>query len=139
MIQRTFPKLFRRTVFTQFWSPRIDGGDEPSDPDRPDDGNTTCPPFRLAQAARSRQRPKSHDLDHRKHRAHFGAPRPADSIWTVQNDSMIAIVGVLLLVWLVVAVLGFVIKGLVWLAIIGLILFVVTAAYGWVKRKASSR
>jgi hypothetical protein len=52
---------------------------------------------------------------------------------------MIAIVGVLLLVWLVVAVLGFVIKGLVWLAIIGLILFVVTAAYGWVKRKASSR
>jgi hypothetical protein len=48
-------------------------------------------------------------------------------------------VGVLLLVWLVVAVLGFVIKGLVWLAIIGLILFVVTAAYGWVKRKASSR
>jgi hypothetical protein len=57
----------------------------------------------------------------------------------VQNDSMIAIVGVLLLVWLVVAVLGFVIKGLVWLAIIGLILFVVTAAYGWVKRKASSR
>ncbi len=52
---------------------------------------------------------------------------------------MIAIVGVLLLVWLVVAVLGFVIKGLVWLAIIGLILFVVTAGYGWVKRKASAR
>ena len=57
----------------------------------------------------------------------------------VQNGPMIAIVGVLLLVWLVVAVLGFVIKGLVWLAIIGLILFVVTAGYGWVKRKASAR
>lgn len=52
---------------------------------------------------------------------------------------MIAIVGVLLLVWIVVAVLGFVIKGLVWLAIIALILFVVTAVYGWIKRKATSR
>ncbi|QNK84052.1 hypothetical protein [Nakamurella sp. PAMC28650] len=52
---------------------------------------------------------------------------------------MIAIVGVLLLVWLVVAVLGFVLKGVLWLAILGLILFVVTAAYGWVKRKASAR
>jgi hypothetical protein len=57
----------------------------------------------------------------------------------VQNGIMIAIVGVLLLVWLVVAVLGFVLKGVLWLAILGLILFVVTAAYGWVKRKASAR
>lgn len=57
----------------------------------------------------------------------------------MQNGTMIAIVGVLLLVWLVVAVLGFVLKGVLWLAILGLILFVVTAAYGWVKRKASAR
>lgn len=52
---------------------------------------------------------------------------------------MIAIIGVLLLVWLVVAVLGFVIKGLLWLAVIGVILFLVTAAVGWVRRKAVSR
>lgn len=52
---------------------------------------------------------------------------------------MIAIVGVLLLVWLVVAVLGFVIKGLVWLAIIGIILFLVTAVFGWIRRKAAAR
>ncbi|MET3806536.1 putative membrane protein [Nakamurella sp. UYEF19] len=51
---------------------------------------------------------------------------------------MLAIIGILLVVWIVVAVLGFVIKGLVWLAIIGLILFLATAAFGWVKRKASS-
>jgi hypothetical protein len=41
---------------------------------------------------------------------------------------------VLLVVWLVLAVLGFVIKGLVWLAIIGIILFVATAIWGWIRR-----
>jgi hypothetical protein len=40
------------------------------------------------------------------------------------------IILLLLLVWLVLAVLGFVIKGLIWLAIIGLVLFVVTGAFG---------
>jgi hypothetical protein len=49
---------------------------------------------------------------------------------------MLALVGVLLVVWVVLAVLGFVIKGLVWLAIVGIVLFVATAAFGWVKRKA---
>lgn len=41
-----------------------------------------------------------------------------------------------MVVWVVLAVLGFVIKGLVWLAIVGIVLFVATAAFGWVKRKA---
>ena len=50
-----------------------------------------------------------------------------------------AIVGVLLVVWIVLAVVGFVVKSLLWLAIVALVLFVITAAYGWVKRKASSR
>jgi hypothetical protein len=49
---------------------------------------------------------------------------------------MLALVGVLLVVWVVLAVLGFVIKGLVWLAIVGIVLFVATAAFGWVRRKA---
>ena len=40
------------------------------------------------------------------------------------------IIVLLLVIWLVISVLGFVIKGLVWLAIIGLILFVVTGAVG---------
>ena len=52
---------------------------------------------------------------------------------------MLAIVGVLLVVWIVLAVVGFVVKSLFWLAIVALVLFVITAAYGWVKRKASSR
>jgi NADH:ubiquinone oxidoreductase subunit 3 (subunit A) len=41
---------------------------------------------------------------------------------------------VLLVVWLVLAILGFVIKGLVWLAIIGIILFIATAIWGWIRR-----
>ncbi len=43
----------------------------------------------------------------------------------------------LLVIWIVVAVLGFVIKGLIWLAIIGLVLFVATAAWGALKRRTS--
>lgn len=42
----------------------------------------------------------------------------------------------LLIVWLVLSILGFVVKGLLWLAIIGLVLFVATAVWGWLKRKA---
>lgn len=47
---------------------------------------------------------------------------------------MVALIGVLLVVWIVVAVLGFVIKGLIWLAVVGIILFLVTAVFGWIKR-----
>jgi LPXTG-motif cell wall-anchored protein len=42
----------------------------------------------------------------------------------------------LLIIWLVLSILGFVLEGLLWLAVIGLVLFVATAAWGWVKRKA---
>ncbi|CCQ44553.1 putative membrane protein [Pseudarthrobacter siccitolerans] len=43
----------------------------------------------------------------------------------------------LLIIWLVLSILGFVIKGLLWLAFIGLILFVATAVWGWLKRRTS--
>ncbi|WP_458781199.1 LPXTG cell wall anchor domain-containing protein [Arthrobacter sp. D3-16] len=42
----------------------------------------------------------------------------------------------LLVIWLVLSILGFIIEGLLWLALIGLVLFAATAAWGWVKRKA---
>ena len=35
------------------------------------------------------------------------------------------------------SILGFVVKGLLWLALIGLVLFVATAVWGWFKRKAN--
>jgi type IV secretory pathway VirB3-like protein len=54
-------------------------------------------------------------------------------------DSMLALIGILLVVWVVLAVVGFVVKSLLWLAIVAIILFVITAAFGWVKRKATTR
>lgn len=44
---------------------------------------------------------------------------------------------VLLVVWLVLAVLGFVIHGLVWLAIIGIVLFLATGVWGFIQRRAA--
>lgn len=51
---------------------------------------------------------------------------------------MLGLILFLLLVWVVVAVIGAVVEGLFWLLIIGVVLFLATAAWGWVKRKSSS-
>ncbi len=40
----------------------------------------------------------------------------------------------LLAAWIVVSVLGLIIKGLIWLFVIGVILFVATSVFGWSKR-----
>lgn len=50
---------------------------------------------------------------------------------------MIALLVILLLIWLGLGIIGFVIKGLIWLGIIGLVLFVITAIVGWVRRKTN--
>jgi hypothetical protein len=47
---------------------------------------------------------------------------------------VLRLVGFLLVVWLVISVVGAVIEGLFWLAVVGLVLFVLTAAVGWGKR-----
>ncbi len=47
---------------------------------------------------------------------------------------MLRFLGLLLVVWLVVTVAGAVIKGLFWLAVVGVLFFVATAAIGWSKR-----
>jgi hypothetical protein len=47
---------------------------------------------------------------------------------------VLRLVGFLLVVWVVVSVVGAVIEGLFWLAVVGLVLFVLTAAVGWGKR-----
>ena len=51
---------------------------------------------------------------------------------------MLAFLGVLLVIWLVLAVLGFVIKGLFWLAIIAIVLFLATGAYGAIKQRSGT-
>lgn len=50
---------------------------------------------------------------------------------------MWTILVILLLIWLAMSVAGFVIKGLLWLAVLGIILFVATAIYGFIKNKAT--
>ncbi|WP_370964303.1 hypothetical protein [Amycolatopsis sp. cg9] len=52
---------------------------------------------------------------------------------------MMILIVVLLVLWLIAAVIGFAFKGLVWLAIIGVVLFAGTAAIGFVRRKALRR
>lgn len=50
---------------------------------------------------------------------------------------MTTVIVILLVVWLVLAILGAVLEGLFWLTVVGVVLLVGTAIYGWVKRKAS--
>ena len=54
------------------------------------------------------------------------------------DRDMLGLIGFLLVLWLVFVVVGFVAKGLLWLAILGIVLFVATAAWGWIKRNAST-
>ena len=50
--------------------------------------------------------------------------------------TILLILVVILAVWLAVSVLGFVIKGLFWLAIIGLVLFLATSLFGFMQNKS---
>ncbi|MCZ2857616.1 hypothetical protein [Blastococcus sp. VKM Ac-2987] len=49
---------------------------------------------------------------------------------------MLGLIGLLLVIWLVLAVVGAVVEGLFWLLVVGVVLFLATAAYGWVKRNS---
>ncbi|WP_217180266.1 hypothetical protein [Streptomyces sp. AC495_CC817] len=46
---------------------------------------------------------------------------------------------ILLIMWAGVSVLGFAVKGLFWLAIIGIVLFVGTAVFGMLRRGSTTR
>ncbi|ABY22201.1 hypothetical protein RSal33209_0451 [Renibacterium salmoninarum ATCC 33209] len=50
---------------------------------------------------------------------------------------MLQIILIILVVWIGLVVLGFLIKGLFWLAVVGVILFLATAAFGWLKRNSN--
>ncbi|MCW4386581.1 hypothetical protein OH146_12435 [Salinibacterium sp. SYSU T00001] len=50
---------------------------------------------------------------------------------------MLKIILILLAIWIVLSIIGFVVEGLFWLAVIGLILFVGTAIYGAIKGRGS--
>lgn len=50
---------------------------------------------------------------------------------------MKALIIALLVVWLVFALLGVIIEGLLWLLVIGVVLFLATAAWGWFKLRSA--
>ena len=52
---------------------------------------------------------------------------------------MIGLLVALLVIWVVLSVIGFAVKGLFWLAVVGIILFLGTAAVGFVRRNAVGR
>ena len=47
---------------------------------------------------------------------------------------MLRFLGLLLVIWLAITLIGAVVKGLFWLAVVGVLFFVATAAIGWNKR-----
>lgn len=49
---------------------------------------------------------------------------------------MWAIIVILLVLWAILSVVGFVFKGLLWLAVIGIILFFGTVVFGMIKSRA---
>jgi uncharacterized membrane protein len=65
-----------------------------------------------------------------------GRPRRASSPLGYRLG-MTTLIIVLLVLWAVFAVVGFVVEGLLWLAFIGLILLAATIAWGWIKRRTS--
>lgn len=52
---------------------------------------------------------------------------------------MWTVIVILLAVWAILAVVGFVVEGLVWLTVIGIILFVSTLIVGFLREQARRR
>ncbi|HEV7185111.1 MAG TPA: hypothetical protein VGN33_11490 [Leifsonia sp.] len=52
---------------------------------------------------------------------------------------MLILVIVLVVLWVILAIIGFAIKGLLWLGIIGIVLVLATVVIGSVRRSALSR
>ena len=52
---------------------------------------------------------------------------------------MLGFIGLLLVIWLALVVIGAVVEGLFWLIVVGALLFVATAAFGWMKRRTGTR
>ena len=48
---------------------------------------------------------------------------------------MVILVVILLVIWLIIAIVGFAIKGLLWIAFIGIVLFAATALISLIRRR----
>lgn len=52
---------------------------------------------------------------------------------------MWTVLWILIVVWAVLAIVGFALEGLLWLAIIGLVLFIGTVVFGLIRRQSGRR
>ncbi|HET6504429.1 MAG TPA: hypothetical protein VFG87_27070 [Amycolatopsis sp.] len=52
---------------------------------------------------------------------------------------MLVLLGLLLVIWLALIVLGVAVKGLFWLIIVGAVLFAATGVISWARRSAIGR
>jgi hypothetical protein len=48
---------------------------------------------------------------------------------------VLAFLGLLLVIWVAFIVIGAVVHAVFWLAIVGIVLFLITAAFGWTRRR----
>jgi hypothetical protein len=64
--------------------------------------------------------------------------RKAQPLLGWHDEGMLGLLALLLIIWLFFIILGIVIKGLLWLALIGIVLFLATGACGWLKRRTSA-
>lgn len=51
---------------------------------------------------------------------------------------MLTVLWILIVAWAILAIVGFVFEGLLWLAIIGLVLFVGTIVFGMIRKRVSN-
>ena len=52
---------------------------------------------------------------------------------------MLILVIVLVVLWIILAIVGFAIKGLLWLGVIGIVLVLATIAIGAIRRRSSTK
>ena len=57
----------------------------------------------------------------------------------MHGNAMWTFLIILLIVWALLSVLGFVIKGLLWLAVLGIVLFLVTLVVGFIRQGRNSK
>jgi hypothetical protein len=57
----------------------------------------------------------------------------------LEGGAVVGLIIGLLVLWLILTVVGFVIKSLFWLAIVGIVLFIATGVFGAVRRRSTLR
>ena len=65
-----------------------------------------------------------------------GDHRPHQGVGGIRGGAIMGLILGLLVLWVVLVIVGFTIKALLWLAIVGIVLFVVTGVFGAIRGRA---